>query len=260
MAIAFLARSADCIAFAGQALGDQDMQKRGKTLAAMARAAFVRNWMSGNTINCSTQTSHVLALDFDLVPEEHRSAVADRLENLIAARNDHLNTGFLGTPSFLPALAKTGRLKTLAKVLLQRSFPSWLAPIVHGKATTIWERWDSWTPERGFQSTHMNSFNHPVFGCAADWLMTGLVGIASDPQRPGWRHIRLAPCFIPGIDWVRGSVETPLGKVESSWRRQEGKILWTIHLPSGTRATVCLPNQEEELSSGVYSLEVALSE
>ena len=54
-----------------------------------------------------------------------------------------------------------------ARLLLQESFPSWLFQVKNG-ATTMWERWDGWTPEKGFQTIEMNSFNHYAFGAVAD--------------------------------------------------------------------------------------------
>ena len=61
--------------------------------------------------------------------------------------------------------------------------PSWRYMVDHG-ATTIWERWDGWTAERGFASPWMNSFNHYSLGSVGEWLSRFLLGIDQEPGPP----------------------------------------------------------------------------
>ena len=68
--------------------------------------------------------------------------------------------------------------------------PSWRYMVDHG-ATTIWERWDGWTAERGFQSPWMNSFNHYSLGSVGEWLYRFLLGI---DQAAGHRRLRPSCC------------------------------------------------------------------
>jgi hypothetical protein len=98
----------------------------------------------------------------------------------IEARGDHLSTGFVGTPYLLPVLTHHGRLDVAYRLLLQTSPPSWLYPITQG-ATTIWERWDGWTEQRGFQDPAMNSFNHYAYGAVGEWMYSTLAGLELDP-------------------------------------------------------------------------------
>lgn len=44
-------------------------------------------------------------------------------------------------------------------------------------ATTIWERWDSYTKENGANVHGMNSFNHFAFGTCAEWFYEYVLGI-----------------------------------------------------------------------------------
>jgi alpha-L-rhamnosidase len=82
---------------------------------------------------------------------------------LIKSRGDHLATGFLGTPYLLHVLEAAGHLDVAYKLLEQETHPGWLFQ-VKNNATTIWERWDGWTAEKGFQDKTMNSFNHYAYG------------------------------------------------------------------------------------------------
>ena len=58
-------------------------------------------------------------------------------------------------------------------------------------ATTIWERWDGFTPQRGFQASSMNSFNHYSLGSVGKWLYSGVGGIGIDEDHPGFKHFFL---------------------------------------------------------------------
>lgn len=54
-------------------------------------------------------------------------------------------------------------------LLLQTECPSWLYSVRQG-ATTIWERWNSYTLATGFGDVGMNSFNHYAYGCVGEWM------------------------------------------------------------------------------------------
>jgi alpha-L-rhamnosidase len=75
----------------------------------------------------------------------------------IEARTRHLSTGFIGTKDLMLALAKIGRNPDIGlgagdiayRLIHNDTFPSWGFSIKHG-ATSLWERWNGWTPETGF--------------------------------------------------------------------------------------------------------------
>ena len=66
---------------------------------------------------------------------------------------------------------------------MQTTFPAWLFPVTHG-ATTMWERWDGWTPDEGFQDAGMNSFNHYAYGAVGAWMYRTVAGIESIRSGP----------------------------------------------------------------------------
>jgi len=63
---------------------------------------------------------------------------------------------FIGTKDLMLALAKIGRNPDTGlgaggvayRLIHNDTFPSWGFSIKHG-ATSIWERWNGWTPENG---------------------------------------------------------------------------------------------------------------
>jgi len=194
-----------------------------------------------------TQTSYVLALHFDLLPKKLRAVAAAELVRDLEQRDMHLSAGFLGAP-FLPhALSDAGQLTATYALLNQRSWPSWLYSVTKG-ATTIWERWDGYTDERGFQDASMNSFNHYAYGSIGAWMYRVITGIEIDPEQPGYKHSILRPQPGGGLTHASASLETAYGALSSAWRFTEEGWTWTIIVPPNASATAHVPNVGDRIT------------
>jgi len=203
-----------------------------------------------------TQTTYVLALHFGLIPEAARASAAKELVRDIERRGFHLATGFVGTPYLLEVLGKNGYLDIAYKLLEQETFPSWLFPIKNG-ATTIWERWDGWTPEKGFQDKDMNSFNHYAYGAVGAWMYGVVAGLDLDPEQPGYQHIRFQPRPGGSITWAEASLQTARGEASIRWEINEGVFRSSVKVPVGTTATYYPPLESESpvvLKAGFHDL------
>ncbi len=236
---AFFAHSTSLVAEVARELGRDGDAGEYERLFGQIREAFDREFVSPDgRIRGDTQTGYVLALHFDLLPEELRDAAAGHLVEDIERRNWHLSTGFLGTPYLLQVLADTGHLDVAYRLLNQDTFPSWGYPILHG-ATTIWERWDGWTEERGFQDPRMNSFNHYGFGSVGEWMYRNIAGIA--PAEPGFRSVLIHPRPGGGLTWARGEYDSVRGRIATGWRLEDGRFSLRVSIPANTTASVRLP-------------------
>jgi alpha-L-rhamnosidase len=238
---AFFANAAGLAARIARVLGEDAAAERFSRLHESVKKAFQRHFVGADgKLTSDTQTAAVLALRFDLVPDELRPAIADALEADIRKRGMRLATGFLGTPYIQHVLTREGRIEAAAALLFQTQWPSWLYAVTQG-ATTIWERWDGWTAEKGFQNAAMNSFNHYAFGAVGEWLIASVAGIAPDPAEPGMRKILLQPQLLPGLDHASARLDTLSGRVESSWRREGGGFVWDVTVPPNVTATAHVP-------------------
>ena len=188
-----------------------------------------------------TQTGYVLALHFGLIPEEARGTAVGELIRQIEQAGGHLGTGFVGTPYILDVLEANGRLDVAYRLLEQETFPSWLFPVKNG-ATTIWERWDGWTPEKGFQDKGMNSFNHYAYGAVGAWMYRTVAGLDLDPDKPGYGHIVFRPRPGGSLTWAKARLKTPRGETAISWRLEAGVLHLDLLVPVGARATVVAPD------------------
>ncbi|MBN2086034.1 MAG: family 78 glycoside hydrolase catalytic domain [Anaerolineales bacterium] len=242
---AFYAHSSRLLAAIARILGKQEDASRYQALFEEARAAFRQRFVRGDgTIEGGTQTSYVLALEFDLLPGELRIPAAAELVRKIRERDNHLSTGFVGTPYITWVLSATGHLDTAYDLLRQTTWPSWLYSVTQG-ATTIWERWDGWTHDKGFQDPKMNSFNHYAYGAVGAWMYAVIGGIEPDPERPGYKHIVMHP--RPGGGLARAAVElqSMYGGIQSDWTRADGRFDWKITVPANTTATIFIPAKDE---------------
>ncbi len=191
-----------------------------------------------------TQTAYVLALHFGLLPEKLRPLAVAELIADIERRDLHLSTGFVGAPYLPHVLSQNGRLDMAYRLLHQKTWPSWLYPVTQG-ATTIWERWDGWTEENGFQDPGMNSFNHYAYGSIGAWLYNTVAGIEVDHAQPGYKHVILRPQPGGGLTHACGSLKTPYGELVSQWKIDRDRFEWQVIVPPNTTATVYLPERKE---------------
>lgn len=240
---AYFAHTSDLMAKIAGVLGKKSDAQKFRALHKQIVEAFNNAYVtpSGRLVG-HCQTAYLLALAFDLLPAKLRRKAFAHLVDLVEARDCHLTTGFVGTPLLLPVLTRFGRTDLAYKILLQKDYPSWLYT-VHNGATTMWERWNSYTKEHGFGDVGMNSFNHYAYGAVGEWMYGTIAGLNTDPNEPGYRHIVFRPSPGGGLRWAEASIETGLGLAAVRWELKGGKVRIDLEVPPGTRATLHPPGQ-----------------
>jgi len=237
---AYFAHSAHLVGRAAALLGRTDDAVKYDKLFHDITDAFNRSFVSTNgRIEGDTQTAYLLALQFGLLPENLRAAAAQRLVEDVE-RNGHLTTGFVGVGLLCPTLTQIGRSDLAWQLVLTNTYPSWLFSVKNG-ATTVWERWDGWTPEHGFQDSAMNSFNHYSLGSVGAWLYSGAAGIQPDESNPGYKHFFLNPQFTTRLSEVKASIDSPYGLILSHWQVRGDQLDYEVTIPPNTIATLALP-------------------
>jgi alpha-L-rhamnosidase len=251
---AYFAYSTKLMAEMAQAIGKEKESAEYRELLANIQAAFNTKYVKPDgSLNVDTETAYALALYVDLVPAELRKAtgamLAKKLRAGETADNSGMTTGFIGTRPLLPVLSDVGQHDLAVKHFQSRKFPSWGYEVEQG-ATTIWERWNSFTKDKGFggeQNASMNSFSHYSFGAVCEWMFFRLAGIDSDG--PGYQRIIIRPSPpSPGsnpdrqpINWVKAHYDSIQGRIVSNWRRTADAFELETTLPANTTATVYVP-------------------
>jgi alpha-L-rhamnosidase len=119
------------------------------------------------------------------------------------------------------------------------------------RATTIWERWDGWTAEKGFQTPEMNSFNHYSLGSVGEWMFRYMAGIAPDESAPGFSRFRIRPYPGGGLTFVKAEYASVSGRIGSAWSLRDGRLTFDVRIPVNTSAEVHIPASDEaEVSEG----------
>ncbi|HSI10039.1 MAG TPA: family 78 glycoside hydrolase catalytic domain [Rariglobus sp.] len=236
---AYFARITAIMADVARILGHAADAKRFTALHAKILTAFNRRFVTPDgRLTGDTQTAYLLALGFDMLPKKLRPAALANLERALKRRNEHLATGFVGTPLLCPVLSRFGRTDLAYKLLFNEAYPSWFFPIKNG-ATTMWERWNSWTPSKGFGEVGMNSFNHYAYGAIGEWLYATVAGISE--LTPGFKRILLRPQPHEKLTHAAATLTSPHGEIRSAWKRTKKTFTWTVTVPPNTTATAAPP-------------------
>lgn len=240
----FFAHSTQLLINTAKVLGNEDDVAKYTALLKHIKQAFMNEYVTPNGRMISeTQTAYVLALQFDMLPENLRKQAAARLAENIKRFRDHLTTGFLGTPYLCDVLTRFGYDSIAYKLLLQKTYPSWLYPVTKG-ATTIWERWDGIKPDGTFEDAGMNSFNHYAYGCIGDWMYRKMAGIDTYEDGVGYKHIKIQPHPEKSIAHAQASLKTYYGTVQSQWNISGNDFSMNVTIPANTTATIYIPAKD----------------
>jgi alpha-L-rhamnosidase len=198
-----------------------------------------------------TQTSYAVGLALGAFNEENVPYMSKNLKETVERENKDdegiirpkysLMTGFIGTACISKALSDCGYTSIAYNLLQNSMYPSWLYSVDQG-ATTIWERLNGYTVEKGFGGNNsMNSFNHYSFGAVGQWLMAYSLGIQRD--EPGFRRFILQPEPDPTgeMKWAKGYYDSMYGRIRSAWETNGNSLIYTATVPPNTSATLFLP-------------------
>jgi len=183
------------------------------------------------------QTYQLLAFVGNMVPEGYREKVFQTIVDDIKKRNNHLNTGIIGTKYLWPVLVEGGENELAYSVATQKTWPSF-GYWIENNSTTLLEKWSG-------ESSH----NHQMFGSITEYFYKFLAGIQSPMEgntTKGYRQFHIEPHVPQELDFVNASVETVAGKVVSNWKKEAGSFVQEVGIPANTTATVVLPVSDVE--------------
>jgi alpha-L-rhamnosidase len=210
--------------------------------AAVAAAWQARHLAADGRIHTSdTQAAYACALRAGVIPAALEAAAGAYLVRAVERHGWHLNTGFLGTYCLLPALTQCGQDDAAWRILLSESMPGWLYTVKNG-ATTMWERWNTYSPETGPVNVgNMNSYNHYAFGAVGEWMYATIAGIDRAADDVGFKRLVIRP--VPGgcARHARGEYRSLRGTVRSAWRQVGSRIELEVEVPPNCSAEVHVP-------------------
>jgi len=165
------------------------------------------------------------------VPAERYDRVIEAVKKELAANDGHFNTGIYASGLFFEVLCENGLAEAAFEAMNKTDYPSFGHWISQG-AKTMWEQWNG-----------EGSRVHHMFGGAVTWLYRCLCGVQLDEEAPAYKHIILQPKPCGDIMWAEYSTETPFGLLSVKWKRNsEGRFIYKLNIPSGSYATVYMPD------------------
>ena len=231
-----------------------------QAMADAARDYLKKTFLDGNggfktPLFNTMQTPALFALRNGLVEGAAKDRMIARLRENFTEHGGCLQTGFLGTSILMQTLTDNGMADIAWDLIFQRKNPSWLYSIDNG-ATTIWERWNSYTLENGMGPKGMNSFNHYAYGSVCAWIWKTIAGIAADPAAPGFQHIVMKPVPDQRLGFVKAEYKSAAGTIKSAWKYEGDRWIWEFTVPAGATASVTLPGETEskDYTPGTYTI------
>jgi len=216
-------------------LGKSTDTEKYSRLADRIKEAFNKKFLKNDRYASGSQTSNILPLFLDMVPEDKKEAVLKSLvDDIRISHSDHFNTGIVGTGYILDVLTKYGKADLAYKLITQTTYPGFGYMIREG-ATTVWERWEYLT------GGGMNSHNHIMFGTVDAWFYKVLAGINVDSTEPGFQRIIIKPYVVGDLKYISASLRTIRGMISSSWARKDDSLILKITLPVNSQAKVSVP-------------------
>jgi hypothetical protein len=208
---------------------------------AGVNVAFHDRFVSGGTISNDIQSGYVLALGVGLYNDVTEPLFAAKLAERIEKDGGLMSVGFVSVNKLMPVLEKYGYTGTAYHLARSHQYPSWGYSIDQG-ATTIWERWNSYTKENGFGPVSMNSFNHYSFGSVCEWFYSGIAGIKTDAKNPGFDHVIIQPAIDGSVEGAGATYHSIKGDIKSYWNNtSENHYKFDVTVPANATATVVLP-------------------
>jgi len=240
---AYYCYSAEIVSKTAKVLGMSEISREYEELSNEVRTAIRNEYFTKNgRLALSTQTALIVALFMDLAPDEFRERTAKDLRKQLQKDKNHLTTGFVGTPYLCRVLSESGNNDLAYSLLLNKDYPSWLYAVTMG-ATTIWERWNSVLPDGKISGTDMNSLNHYSYGSIVEWMFRNMAGINPVEDKPGFRHVKLAPQPDYRLKYVKASLNSAVGLYESQWSiNEDGTLNYKFIIPFNATATLILPD------------------
>ena len=248
-------------------LGKKDRRDHYSNLMQQIKEAYIEKYMENGEFVVQTQTGYLLPIYFGMLDGDLKKKAVKELRGKIIDNDYTLSTGFVGTGCLCQTLSECGLDDLAYSLLLQTKDPSWLYSVRQG-ATTVWERWNSYTKETGFGNVGMNSFNHYAYGVVLEWMYSYMAGIAPNTLKGGFKKFVLRPTpdtrkRLPKgqqpITSCKASYNSNRGMIESAWEIVEGKFEYKFTIPEGTSAKVCIPVKSKPATLNINGVDIDVS-
>ena len=211
-------------------VGDDEKRKKYAEVYERAKTAFLEHYYKYGKVESDTETAYALAYSVGFLTADE---IKKRLPEAVREAGC-LTTGFIGIRFILPTLCDIGESELAYELIAKKDYPSWGYMLENG-ATTVWERWNGYTKENGFEDPEMNSFNHYSLGSCVEWLYSYVLGIklAEDTE-----EVTVKPTISDKLAFAKGGTRVKGGKISVCWERKGNSITLKVAADDGVKYRV----------------------
>jgi hypothetical protein len=244
-----LRRVVEMLRLAGRQDDAKRIEDEANSLAALVmeklydrEAKMFRDGIDGYGRPASSCSVHeqTLALMLGLAPDAHETMIERRLLPYLRSEGPQEEEPEVARPSAFWSAYTLGEMAA-------RGYGAEVVDFIRRKWSPMLSTGTTW---EGFEwdETSGSSCSHAWTAHPSYHFVNVLAGVTQEAA--GWKAIRFAPCFAPGIDRVEAVVPSPLGEIKASWKREGGEIAARLELPTGVEAEVDLPGRSESVAGG----------
>lgn len=173
-----------------------------------------------NTFANGVQGADAFAIWCGIAGKETAEVLNERYNKI-----GYIDTGFIGTDILFEVLFDYGYTDTAMKLLENDKLGSFLYMKRRG-ATTIWECLNG-----------ENSHNHPMFGGCVRQIFNSILGIKQQKGTAGFESIIIDPKIPSSMNFAKGSLITPKGKITVLWKKKDDSIDLEVNVPEDIKVS-----------------------
>ena len=233
-----------------QVLGKKEEAGRYAKLAQEIKAVINKTWLDPKTGHYATksQTSEILPLALDIVPQENKQQLIDNIAKRITETDGgKLRVGHVGLPGFMESLVENGLGEIVYNAVNHTEFPGWGYMISQG-ATTVWEGWC--LNDSGYRAEESMT----MLAGVGRLFYESIAGIQEPPFYGtrefglGYSHFHIRPHVLGDMKHAEASIKTVRGVISSSWKRTNDSFVLEVEIPANSTARVSVPTSGFEKS------------
>ncbi|OCT46893.1 putative alpha-l-rhamnosidase protein [Cladophialophora carrionii] len=183
-----------------------------------------------------TMIAQAVALQFDLVPAEHRADIIRAFLDDVEESGHRMRAGEIGLKFLWNTLAEpeVDRPDIVLAMARQEEHPSYMRFLRRGE-TTLPEFWQD----------ACRSKCHDMLGTIYEWFYAVALGVR--PVDDAYKTWTLRPPFRSEFDFLQGEIDCPYGLIKVAFdrrNRSDGTALVTVTVPTSTVCKLRLPSSE----------------
>jgi alpha-L-rhamnosidase len=201
----------------------------------------INNYLNGDQVRTA------LALFTGIAPDSLRRTLLKHLETDMTGKHPYFDIGSFTRYQYFHVLYAHPQFhEIICEILSKTSCPGYGYFIARGE-TALPEVWEIDHPH--------SALIHTSYAGISSWFVKCLAGIEPDVAEAGYRTFNIRPNVVQKLSYAKAELESPYGTIKSGWRKENGKVIYEITVPAGSKANIYLPASASQITENAQPLE-----